>query len=234
MKRKGPPKPTGLTARQIAVLKAIGDGFTTKEIATKMNTSTKTVEYHRANLCNIFKVYGSVRLARIAIASGLSSLCMVCMAAAAQPLLVVSNPPPVVQLAWNPPASGTVSFYNVYYGVGSGQYTNKLNVGSSTNTTVTLPARGVAFFFAVTDVSSVGLESPFSNEVTYTAPSPLAPPTQKPLTVITVMKASTPTGAFADAGMNWSDTPDQPQTYYKLKIDRGIALSASAPPMPSK
>lgn len=230
--RKGPAKPTGLTPKQIEVLKAIGDGFNTKEIARKMNTSTKNVEYHRANLCNIFKVAGSVRLARIAIGFCLSSLCLVCMAAAAQPLLVVSNPPPVVQLAWSP-SVGAAS-YSVYYGIGSGQYTNRTVVGNVTNATITLPARGVTFFFVATASDSTGLESPFSNEVSYSPRNPPAPPVQKPLTVITVMKSQTPTGAFADAGMNWSDTPDQPQTYYKLKIDKGIALSTATPPIPSK
>ena len=224
---------TGLSKRQLAVLKGIGDGLTTKEIAGQMNISFKAVEEHRTKIRNIFpRLDGPVKMAKLAIAFGLSTLCLVCMTAAAQPFLVVSNPAPQVQLAWSPPASGTVSFYNIYFGVGSGQYTNKVSVGNITNATITLPARGVTFFFAVTDVESHGLESAFSNEVNYTAPNPLAPPTQKPLTVITVLKSSTPTGVFADSGMNWSDTPDQPQTYYKLKIDRGVMLSAATPPMP--
>jgi hypothetical protein len=224
-----------LTKRQIAVLAAIGDGFATKEIAAIMKTSPKTVERHRANLYRIFPALATgVKLARLAIGFGLSSLCLMCVAAAAQPFLVVSNPPPQVQLAWSPPTTGVPSFYNVYWGTSSGQYTNALNVGNVTNVTLTVPTRGVMFVYAVTAVDSHGLQSIFSNEVSYTAPNPPGPPTQKPLTVITVMKSTTPTGIFADAGMNWSDTPTQPQVYYKLKIDHGIMLSAATPPLPSK
>jgi hypothetical protein len=49
-------------------------------------------------------------------------------AQAATGYLVPSNPPPVVQLTWDlvPGMS-----YNVYYGVGSGAYTNKVPVGTT-------------------------------------------------------------------------------------------------------
>lgn len=226
----------GLTKQQIAVLKGIGDGLSTSEIADKMKLSPKSVEGYRLDLNAIFKSeHNSVKLARIAIAFGLSSLCMTCMAAAAQPFLVVSNPSPVVQLAWSPSVgSSTITNYNVVYGVGSGQYTNRTAVGLATNTTVTLPSRGVTFFFAVTAVENHGLESPFSNEVNYTPPNPPSAPTMKPLVVLTVMKSPSPTGVFADSGMNWSESPDQPQTYYKLKIDKGMMLSTATPPMPTK
>lgn len=153
------------------------------------------------------------------------------LAGAQTPFLVVSNPSPSVQLAWNPTTTPGATNYTVYYGVGSGQYTNKVAVGIVTNSTVILPARGVTYFFAVT-VQVGGLESQFSNEVNFTPANPPAPPTQKPLTVITVMKSTTPTGVFVDSGMNWSDTPDQPQTYYKLRIDRGVMLSLATPPSP--
>lgn len=116
--------------------------------------------------------------------------------------------------------------------MGSGQYTNKAPVGLSTNTTVVLPARGVTFFFAVTAVENHGLESVFSNEVNYTPPNPPAAPTMKPLVVLTVQSSPTPNGVFADSGMNWSQSPDLPQTFYKLKIDRGVMLSLASPPMP--
>lgn len=226
---------TGLTKKQMTVLKLIGDGLCTKEIAYKMNVSHKTVEGARARLVSIFpKLNSQVKLARLAIAFGLSTLCLFCMAtvSAAQPFLVVSNPAPQVQLAWNPSTSTGISFYNLYWGTSSGQYTNVVNVGNVTNVTVTLPTRGVMFVYAVTAVDSHGLQSPFSNEVNYTAPNPPSPPQQKPLTVITVMKAPTPTGVFIDSGMNWSESPDQPQTYYKLKIDRGVMLSLATPPSP--
>lgn len=229
---------TGLTKKQIAVLKLIGDGLCTKEIAHKMKKSQKTIEGQRARLVAIFpRLNSQVKLARLAIAFGLSTLCLLFMAtvsAAQVPFLVVSNPPPQVQLAWSPPNTGVPSFYNVYWGTSSGLYTNALNVGNVTNVTLTVPTRGVQFVYAVTAVDSHGLQSIFSNEVSYTAPNPPGPPTQKPLTVITVMKSPTPTGVFADSGMNFSESPDQPAVYYKLRIDKGIMLSATTPSLPTK
>lgn len=39
-----------LTAAEIAIIKQLAIGFTNKEIAVRMNLSTKTVETHRANI----------------------------------------------------------------------------------------------------------------------------------------------------------------------------------------
>lgn len=222
------------------ILSCIGEGYTHKEIAHEFGVSIKTVGYHITSIYKILRMNSISQLVRIALAFGLCSpLCLMLLiaprAAAAQPFLVVSNPSPVVQLAWSPPASGLVGFYKVYQGTNSGQYTTNFIVATGvTNLAVTLALRGVTYFFAETDVTPNGLESQFSNEISYTSPSPNAPPTQKPLTVLTVMKSTKPDGVFVDTGMNWSDTPDQPQTYYELKIDKGIALAAVSPPMPHR
>lgn len=222
------------------ILSCIGEGYTHKEIAHEFGVSIKTVGYHITSIYKILRMNSTSQLVRAAIGFGLCSpLCLLLLlaprAAAAQPFLVVSNPSPVVMLAWDPPVPPTtVSFYRVYYGTASRSYTTVTNVGTATNITITLSTRGATYFFAVTDTDSTGLQSPFSNEVTFTPALPPNPPTMKPITVLTVMKSSKPDGVFADAGMNWSDTPDQPQTYYKLKIDRGIALAAVSPPMPHR
>src|SRR5260221_8772102 len=92
---------------------------------------------------------------------------------AATGYLVPSNPPPVVQLTWDLVPGMT---YNVYYGVGSGAYTNKVSVGVSNYTTVVLPSRGATYYFAATAVAN-GLESEFSNEVNFTPAQPPAAPT---------------------------------------------------------
>jgi DNA-binding CsgD family transcriptional regulator len=227
-----PNQTGGLTKTQMRVLQLVGDGLETKEIAYKMKTSPKTIEYHRAALNRIFRFSGgSIHLARLAIAFGMSALCLMCMTARGQ-FLVVSNPAPVVQLAWNPSSDSMVVAYSVYYGVGSGQYTNVTRLGNVTNAEITLPARGVRFYFAVTASTSTGLESVFSNEVNYSPANPPAPPTQKPLTVLTVMKSTSPDGVFADAGMSWSDAPSDTASFYKLKIDRGVMLSLAPPPVP--
>ena len=89
--------------------------------------------------------------------------------------LTPSNPPANVVLAWDASPSGEVTGYRVYWGAASRCYTNVL---ATTNliATVTNLQRGVTYYFAVTAFTATGLESEFSNEVSYTAPArPVAP-----------------------------------------------------------
>ena len=81
-----------------------------------------------------------------------------------------TNPPPSVTLAWDQSPSSTnyvVGSYNLYYGAASGVYTNRVSVLGVTNTTnmVTNLVRGVTYYFAATAVTTNGLESDYSNEV---------------------------------------------------------------------
>jgi hypothetical protein len=72
-----------------------------------------------------------------------------------------------VSVAWNASGSSSISGYRLYQGVASGSYTNKISV-NQTNATVSGLVAGVKYFFAVTAYTTTGLESPFSNEITYT------------------------------------------------------------------
>ena len=80
-----------------------------------------------------------------------------------------------VTLAWNPSADTKLAGYRVYNGVASHTYTNITQVGNVTNATVSGLAAGVTYFFAVTAFDSLGLESAFSSEISYTVPNS-APP----------------------------------------------------------
>lgn len=225
-----------LTPRQAEIIELFADGLPAKGVAGCLGISEKTVWYHLKNIYMKTNTFNLVRLTKWAIRAGLSGLACMAIAAAAQvPLVAPTNPAPQLKLAWSPGGSPNIVNYNLYYGVGTRAYTNKTSLNSTaTNTTVTLPARGVAFFFAVTCNDSTGLESGFSNEITYTAPNPPAPPTLQPAIVLTVQSAPTPAGLFADAGMNWSLSQDQAQQYYRLNINRGFTLSTVSPPMPAK
>ncbi len=75
-----------------------------------------------------------------------------------------------VTLAWNPSTSTDVSGYNVYYGGASQTYTNMRSVGTVTNATISGLLQGSTYYFSVTATDSMGLESPKSNEVSYTVP----------------------------------------------------------------
>jgi hypothetical protein len=96
-------------------------------------------------------------------------------------LSLLHNPVPVlgvtlpvsysVTLAWNPSLSTNIVGYNVHYGLASGVYNSVASV-TGTNVTITGLAAGTTYYFAVTTVDALGVESPFSNETSYTTGSP--------------------------------------------------------------
>ena len=91
----------------------------------------------------------------------------------------VPFPPPVVQvqasivpdgnvLVWNETRDPNVVGYNVYFGTASHQYTNSVQAGPDLVATITGLAQGTTYYFAVTSTDSAGVESDFSQELTYT------------------------------------------------------------------
>jgi hypothetical protein len=96
--------------------------------------------------------------------------------------LAPNNPPPQVTLQWDPSPDLAVTGYRIYYGTASSNYTSMVNVpsnsfgGLATTCTVSNLTRGVTYFFAATAYTGSGLESDFSNEVSYKVPTVPAPP----------------------------------------------------------
>jgi DNA-binding NarL/FixJ family response regulator len=60
-----------LTSRQRAVLQLVAEGCTSKQIATKLEISPKTVEMHRADLMSTLDIHDVAGLVRFAIRVGL-------------------------------------------------------------------------------------------------------------------------------------------------------------------
>ncbi|MBI5633784.1 MAG: response regulator transcription factor [Nitrospirae bacterium] len=60
-----------LTARQREILQLIAEGHTTKEIASKLNLSTKTVETHRSQIMDRLNIRDLAGLVRYAVRSGI-------------------------------------------------------------------------------------------------------------------------------------------------------------------
>ena len=85
-----------------------------------------------------------------------------------------------VTLAWNQSTDPTVAGYNLYYGGASGNYTNTLSAGNATNITVSGLVEGITYYFAATTYNSSGVQSPFSNEVSYSVPTNSVPGNQPP------------------------------------------------------
>jgi DNA-binding CsgD family transcriptional regulator len=62
-----------LTSRELEILRLIGSGLSTVEIAKRLHRSVKTVEWHRVSLGNKLGVANRVEIARVAINAGLVS-----------------------------------------------------------------------------------------------------------------------------------------------------------------
>jgi PAS domain S-box-containing protein len=63
-----------LTTRELEILRLIGLGLSTADIAKQLGRSVKTIEWHRVSLGEKLGVINRVELARIAIAAGLVGL----------------------------------------------------------------------------------------------------------------------------------------------------------------
>src|SRR6516164_2304566 len=74
-----------------------------------------------------------------------------------------------VTLAWDPSSGPNLAGYRVHEGTSSGIYTQVLYVGNVTTATISNLTAGVTFYFAVTAYNTSGLESTYSNEVSFAA-----------------------------------------------------------------
>jgi hypothetical protein len=79
-----------------------------------------------------------------------------------------------VTLAWDSsPDANVIANYNVYYGVASATYTNVAAAGTNLTISISNLVEGATYYFVATAVDTFGLESDYSNEVSYTnLPSP--------------------------------------------------------------
>jgi Fibronectin type III domain len=82
-----------------------------------------------------------------------------------------------VTLAWDPSVGPDITGYRLYLGTASGVYIQTSDVGINTSTMVSNLTVGQTYYFVVTAYTSSGLESPPSNEVSFT---PTSSPTPGP------------------------------------------------------
>ena len=61
-----------LTTRQRDILRLLADGHSAKEIARKLNISSRTVEFHKYKMMELLDVKSSAKLIHLAIARGLT------------------------------------------------------------------------------------------------------------------------------------------------------------------
>jgi hypothetical protein len=72
-----------------------------------------------------------------------------------------------VSLAWDAHIDPTVTGYRVHYGTASGNYTSSIAVGSLRTVKIQGLLKDIVYFFALTALNSSGLESAFSNQVSF-------------------------------------------------------------------
>ena len=84
---------------------------------------------------------------------------------------------PSVKLSWERSADPNATGYNIYYGLLSRRYTQKISFGNSTNATISGLVAGSTYYFAVTAYDQWGDESDFSNEISYKVQTAVPPPT---------------------------------------------------------
>jgi hypothetical protein len=77
-----------------------------------------------------------------------------------------------VTLAWDPAPSPDTVGYKLYYGTQSGVYTHTNILGNTTTGTAPGLIENTTYYFVVTAYNAVGLESPPSNELSFTLPNP--------------------------------------------------------------
>ena len=61
-----------LTDRQLEVLRLISQGCSAKEIASKLNISVRTAEFHRAAIMDRLKLHSTAMMTRYAVERGIS------------------------------------------------------------------------------------------------------------------------------------------------------------------
>jgi hypothetical protein len=73
-------------------------------------------------------------------------------------------------IEWDPNAEPDLAGYKIYYGYSSGVYVYVIDVGNSTNHTITSLEPGQMYFFTATAYNIAGYESDYAEEISYTVP----------------------------------------------------------------
>lgn len=123
-------------------------------------------------------------------------------------------------LEWRP------NNYRLYWGPGSGNYTNFSDLGNVTNTVFTNLTVGTRQYFVVTARNVAGLESDPSNELNFLVPKKPRPPVEFRI-VQSLQSAATPLGPWREIGTLASLLPAETNAQFFRAV-----LSVSPPALP--
>lgn len=76
----------------------------------------------------------------------------------------------IINISWINNTEEDLAGYRIYYGISSGNYPNKIDVGNVTNYAVPDLKQGVSYFFVLTAYDIYNNESNYSNEISVTIP----------------------------------------------------------------
>jgi hypothetical protein len=127
---------------------------------------------------------------------------LVCFFCQMYPFLSVAHAAETT-LAWDPNIEQDVAGYKIYYGTSSKNYTHNIDVGNTTEYTVSNLQEGTTYYFVVTAYNYSSNESSYSAEVAYT----LASQNQNPNTPST---PSGPSDGFIQTNYNFSTSSSDP------------------------
>lgn len=114
---------------------------------------------------------GTGKWTRLGKAFGALLLLVWLLGSGAMPVAAVL-PTYSVTIAWDPNPEPTVIGYRAHYGVASRNYPYPADVGNTTSVTIFGLVEGTTYYFAITAYNVLGLESDFSEELTYVPGKP--------------------------------------------------------------
>jgi hypothetical protein len=110
-----------------------------------------------------------------------------------------------VTLTWDPETDLNVAGYRIYYGTASRSYQYNSDAGTNTTFVVANLQAGTTYYFAATAYDAAGVESGYSNEVSYSPPAAtclynLSPTSQS----ISASGGPASTGISTQSGCSWT------------------------------
>jgi len=122
-----------------------------------------------------------------------------------------------VTLAWDSsPGTNVITQYKVYWGSATRTYTNAVNAGTNLTAIITNLIAGPTYYFAATATDQYGLESDYSDEVSWT----WTPPTNVVTVTVAVETNNRPTGIWSSwctLPMTVATNPTAP-IYYRSRL----------------
>jgi len=134
-----------------------------------------------------------------------------------------------IKLDWQPPDTPpSVQGYRAHWGTSTGHYVETTEVGTTTTATLGGFAYDTTYYLAVTAFNSAG-ESPYSNEVTVSAPAPVMD-TERPIVLITEPANGASLAAKSQVDIQATATDNLGVTQFSITVNGNVLCPRTAAP----